>query len=86
MNLSFIVRSFQEALRKLVIVNFGGLTLPTPTTPGSTAANGPLCLDNVDDFVQHLHSLVVDKPKENERLVATVKEISRKIDYSSVST
>ena len=43
-------------------------------------------MDNVDDFVQHLHTLVVEKPRENERLAATVKEISRKIDYSSVST
>jgi hypothetical protein len=70
-------------LRKLVIVNFGGLTLPTPTTP---AALTPLSLDNVDEFVQQLHALVVEKPKENERLVATVKDIARKIDYSSVST
>ena len=72
----------QEALRKLVIVNFGGLTLPTPTTP----AAGPLSLDNVDEFVEKLHTLVVEKPRENERLVAKVKDIARKIDYSSVST
>jgi hypothetical protein len=65
-----------------VIVNFGGLTLPTPTTPGTA----PLSLENVDEFVQQLHTFVVEKPKDNERLVATVKDIARKIDYSSVST
>jgi hypothetical protein len=70
-----------EALRKLVIVNFGGLTLPTPATP-----TAPLTMDNVDEFVHQLHNLVVDNPQDNERIVAVVKDISMKIDYSSLST
>jgi len=70
-----------EALRKLVIANFGGLTLPTPATP-----TAPLTMENVDDFVHQLHNLVVENPQENDRIVAAVKDISMKIDYSSVST
>jgi len=66
-----------ESLRRLVIAHFSGTHL-------SPHRKEPLTMDNVDSYMQELQTIVTERPKENESLVAKAKDIASRMNYDSL--
>ena len=81
-----------DAMRRLVVANFQGIVLPSADESSSpvnpTTNNKPvefkLTMENVDDFIARLRTIVYEKSKESDPLLVKVKEIAEKLDYSSL--
>ena len=41
-------------------------------------------MDNVDSYMQELQTIVTERPKENESLVAKAKDIASRMNYDSL--
>ena len=68
-----------DAMRRLVVTHFQGVQLPTDdTTELSTSSNTneafKLTMENVDEFMSQLRTIVNEKPKENEQLLTKVRK------------
>ena len=80
-----------DAMRRLVVTHFQGVQLPTDdTTELSTSSNTneafKLTMENVDEFMSQLRTIVNEKPKENEQLLTKVRKIASEVDYSNLLT
>ena len=80
-----------DAMRRLVVTHFQGVQLPTDdTTELSTSSNTneafKLTMENVDEFMSQLRTIVNEKPKENEQLLTKVRKIANEVDYSNLLT
>ena len=78
-----------DAMRRLVVTHFQGVQLPTDdTTELSTSSNTneafKLTMENVDEFMSQLRTIVNEKPKENEQLLTKVRKIANEVDYSNL--
>ena len=79
-----------DAMRRLVVTHFQGVQLPTDgtaelsTTNTSTKEAFKLTMENVDEFMLRLKTIVNDKPKENEQLLTKVRKIANEVDYSNL--
>jgi len=67
--------SHLEALRSRLTNAFSHLPLP-----GSGLLPSP---DSVDTYMARLHSLILESPQDNERLIATVREIVSRLHLNS---
>ena len=83
-----------DAMRRLVVTHFQGIVLPSTDELQSSiiksTTNMPkeelkLTMENVDDFMARLRTLVYEKSKENEPLLAKVRDIANELDYSHLS-
>ena len=83
-----------DAMRRLVVTNFQGIVLPSSDESDSSiiksTTNKPkeelkLTMENVDDFMARLRTLVYEKSKEHEPLLAKVRDIANELDYSQLS-
>ena len=83
-----------DSMRRLVVSHFQGIVLPSSeeseprilkSTNSTPKEDGKLTMENVDDFMARLRTLVYEKSKENEPLLAKVQEIANELDYSNLS-
>ena len=81
-----------DAMRRLVVTNFQGIVLPSadeaksPINPptNNKHVEFKLTMENVDDFIARLRTIVYEKSKESDPLLVKVKEIAEKLDYSNL--
>ena len=79
-----------DAMRRLVVTHFQGVQLPTDdttelnTTNSNTNEAFKLTMENVDEFMSRLRTIVHEKPKENEQLLTKVRKIANEVDYSNL--
>ena len=81
-----------DAMRRLVVTHFQGVSLPQPEEPQqpikTTTGNKEdfkLTMENVDEFMARLRTVVYEKSSENEQLLVKVREIANELDYSDHS-
>ena len=83
-----------DAMRHLVVTHFQDIVLPSTDDSQSSIINSSmnntkeefkLTMENVDDFMARLRTLVYENPKEHEPLLAKVREIANDLDYSHLS-
>ena len=79
-----------DVMRRLVVTNFQGVKLPTDDTTELSTTNSnsneefKLTMENVDEFMSRLRTIVNEKPKENEQLLTKVRKIANEVDYSNL--
>ena len=79
-----------DVMRRLVVTNFQGVKLPTDDTTELSTTNSntneafELTMENVDEFMSRLRTIVNEKPKENEQLLTKVRKIANEVDYSNL--
>jgi len=69
-----------ESLRRLVVSHFAGTHL------NPQLRKEPLTIDNVDAYMQDLRKIVLEKPRENEALVAKTKDIASRMNYETLTS
>ena len=79
-----------DVMRRLVVTHFQGVKLPTDDTTELSTTNSntneafELTMENVDEFMSRLRTIVNEKPKENEQLLTKVRKIANEVDYSNL--
>ena len=74
-----------DAMRRLVVAHFQGVELtPEDSKTANSSDAFKLTMDNVDEFMSRLRTIVIEKPKENEQLVTKVRKIANEVDYSDL--
>ena len=74
-----------DAMRRLVVAHFQGVELPPEDSKAPNSSDVfKLTMDNVDEFMSRLRTIVIEKPKENEQLVTKVRKIANEVDYSNL--
>ncbi|XP_015265867.1 PREDICTED: high mobility group protein 20A isoform X3 [Gekko japonicus] len=67
-----VLQQHLETLRQALTSSFAGVPLPgsgeTPT------------MDNIDSYMNRLHSIILANPQENETLIATVREVVNRLE------
>ena len=81
-----------DGMRRLVVTHFQGVNLPhcdESQNPINTTTNSKeefkLTMENVDDFMAKLRTIVYEKSNENEQLLVKVRAIANELDYSHLS-
>ena len=65
-----------ENLRATLATHFASLPLP--------GSNEGATVDTIDAYMARLHTLMVDSPKEHERLIASVREVLARINFENL--
>ncbi|XP_077564102.1 high mobility group protein 2 isoform X2 [Haemaphysalis longicornis] len=61
------------ALRSALARSFAALPLP--------GTNETATLENIDNYMAKLHSIILDRPQEHEALISSVRDIANRLEY-----
>ncbi|KAH9367401.1 hypothetical protein HPB48_009235 [Haemaphysalis longicornis] len=61
------------ALRSALARSFAALPLP--------GTNETAALENIDNYMAKLHSIILDRPQEHEALISSVRDIANRLEY-----
>ncbi|XP_060573422.1 high mobility group protein 20A-like, partial [Ruditapes philippinarum] len=76
-NNNMALQGHLDALRQTLTANFNNIPLP--------GSNEIPTLETIDTYMARLHSVILEQPQKNEKLIAQVRDIVGRLNIDSTS-